>query len=87
MNFVKSQQNVYRSSFGNRVDPQIFLHTLTKMLAISLSINRFPKIRMLREAEMAYYAFPVGKQLAAYQSRRYLLEFTFCESYVIQKLA
>ena len=31
------------------------------MLAISLSINRFAKIRMLREAEMAYYPFPARK--------------------------
>ncbi len=32
----------------------------TKMLVISLSINRFPKIRMLRWPEITYYTFPSG---------------------------
>ena len=45
------------------------------MLAISLSINRFSKIRMLREAEMAYYAFPAGKQLAGKQLAAYQSHF------------
>ena len=39
-----------------------FLPTFTKMLAISLSINRFPKIRILDEAEITYHTFPSRKQ-------------------------
>ena len=34
----------------------------TKMLVISLSINRFPKIRILRWAEITYYTFPSRKR-------------------------
>ena len=34
----------------------------TKMIVISLSINRFPKIRILRRAEITYYPFPSRKR-------------------------
>ena len=36
--------------------------TFIKMLAISLSIKRFPKIRILRWAEITYYPFPSRKR-------------------------
>ena len=40
----------------------LFYFVFTKMLLISLSINRFPKFRILRWAEITYCPFPVRKR-------------------------
>ena len=93
---------IYKPIQGRSVTRPTISPIWNKMLVTSRILNLFSKIRILREAENTYYSFPVRKSwltqprvvlsgplqfcLLNLRYRPDPVEFTFCESYIIQKL-